>query len=383
MRQFKPGEHVMTYEETEKEYERVFGHKYRWWLPTRAYSWNTIRPYVDDFMEETILIFWYEGFLSAVYSHFIVMYFVCFVIVWLIVVSISAILTLDERKLMATIQNRHGPARVGYGGLLQPITDAFKMILKEFIEPHHVKDKVFRHSATLSFFFACFFWTALPYNGEFTIVSTQFSLLFIILVSLLHVYAILVAGWSSNSKYSFLGGIRTVCQLISYDIVVIFLFSNYFFHSRTLDLELIVKDQSILGAFIKFGISICISFAISFLAELNRHPYDLPEAEAELVSGYNVEYSSIRFAMFFLSEYASAVYTSILFSQLFLDPNSTYDLDLFSESIKTIISVFLTIWMRALIPRYRYDQLMRSCWKSHIPAGCASFFVNFIFYLII
>jgi len=364
-------------------YEQATGCKYKWYLPTRPYTWNEYRVYVDAFVMKTCEIFYYEGFLKGIYSHFIVMYSFCFIIVWIIVIWVAAVLTLDERKLIATIQHRHGPARVGYNGLLQPISDAFKMILKEFIEPRHVKDMVFRHSAFLSFFFASFFWMALPYNGEFTIINTHFTFLFIILISLLHAYAILTAGWSSNSKYSFLGGVRTVCQLISYDIVVIFVFLNLYIHFKTMDLDLIIKDQTEKGTFIKFSVSLGVIFLIAFLAESNRHPYDLPEAEAELVSGYNVEYSAIKFAMFFLAEYASTVYTAILFALIFLNPTNSIFLDLISESLRLLIACYLTVWVRSLLPRYRYDQLMRSCWKSHIPICCAMFFLNVVIYICI
>jgi len=363
------------------EYERLTEKKYKWYLPLRPYTWNEYRIYVDDFVMKTCETFYYEGFLKGLYSHFIVMYLFCFIIVWIVVIWVAAVLTLDERKLIATIQNRHGPARVGYGGYLQPISDAFKMILKEFIEPRYVKDLVFRHSAFLSFFFASFFWMALPYNGEFTIINTHFTFLFIILISLLHAYAILTAGWSSNSKYSFLGGVRTVCQLISYDIVVIFIFLNLYIHTRSMDLDLLIKDQTDKGFFLKFSLGLGFTFLIAFLAESNRHPYDLPEAEAELVSGYNVEYSSIKFAMFFLAEYASTVYTSILFMLIFLNPNEILISDYLAESIRVLISCYLTVWARSLLPRYRYDQLMRSCWKSHIPISCAAFFLNFILYV--
>lgn len=362
------------------QYERVTGHKYKWYLPVRPYTWNEYRVYVDAFVMKTCEVFYYEGFLKGLYSHFIVMYSFCFIIVWVIVIWVAAVLTLDERKLIATIQDRHGPARVGYGGFLQPISDAFKMILKEFIEPRHVKDMVFRHSAFLSFFFASFFWMALPYNGEFTIINSHFTFLFIVLISLLHAYAVLTAGWSSNSKYSFLGGVRTVCQLISYDIVVIFIFLNLYIHFRCMDLDLIIKDQIEKGVFFKFSVSLSVVFLIAFLAESNRHPYDLPEAEAELVSGYNVEYSSIKFAMFFLAEYASTVYTAILFALIFLNPNNSVFIDFISESVRLLIACYLTVWARSLLPRYRYDQLMRSCWKSHIPACCAAFFLNIVIY---
>lgn len=356
-------------------YEEETGQKYIWWLPLRSYSWLNYRPYVDGFFIRIADTFIDEGFLKGLYSHFVVMWFLCFVIVWLIVVTISAVLTCDERKLIATIQNRHGPARVGYTGVLQPIADAFKMLLKEFIEPSHVRGAVFRHSAFLSFFFASFFWTALPYGGEFYFCMTEFSLLFLILISLLHSYAVLSAGWSSNSKYSFLGGVRTASQIISYDIAVILVVVILYINVRSLNLETIARDQQYAGSLFKNLPWISASFIIVFLAETNRHPYDLPEAEAESVSGYNVEYSSIRFAMFFLAEYAAIVYVSILFGLIFFNPDYLYDRDFLIHTTKLLTTVIFSIFLRSLVPRYRYDQLMRSCWKTHILTGC--FFLLF------
>jgi len=310
--------------------------------------------------------------IKLIYSHYIVMFFLCYLIIGLFIAISAAILTYEERKVMAAIQSRTGPAKVGFLGNFQFISDAVKMILKEFLIPLTTQKYIFVNTAVYTFWFSTLFWTVLPYGGDFYVINLEFMFLIIFFISLLHVYTILIAGWASSSKYSFLGAIRTVCQLISYDIVIILNFITYYILLKDMNLNNFSENQTFIKIYLIILVTpLAITMAISFLAEANRHPFDLPEAEAELVAGYNVEYSAMRFGMFFLAEYSNLVFLSIFYGILFFDLLNTYSIYLFI--FKSLFFLFIAIYARAFLPRYRYDQLMRLCWKVLIPISCLIF----------
>ncbi len=305
------------------------------------------------------------------------MFIFCYLILGLFIILVGALLTYEERKLMAAIQYRTGPSKIGLLGNFQFIADAIKMLLKEFLIPLNVKKFPFIKVAVYSFWFASFFWVVLPYSGDFNIINIEFMFLIIFFISLLHAYTILIAGWSSVSKYSFLGAIRTVCQLISYDIVLIINFISYYILLKDMNLSNLAENQY----FIKVYLIVLLSpmsfiLAICFLAESNRHPFDLPEAEAESVAGYNVEYSAMRFGMFFLAEYASLGFLSIFYAILFFDLNNTDSIIFFM--FKSLFFLVSAVYARAFLPRYRYDQLMRLCWKILIPISCLIFLFSLL-----
>lgn len=314
-----------------------------------------------------------SGLKAALYSHFLVMYFFFYTIIFFLLVLTTAVLTQHERRIIADIQMRRGPAKVGPLGVLQPIADAFKLLLKEFITPRHVQEYFFWYVSSLSFVFAAFFWVVVPFGTDAGISTGDLSLFILFLSSILHIYTILIGGWASSSKYAFLGSIRTGAQLISYDVVVLMVYICLFMFAKEFSLMAFADFQSFMGCFLKFLPAHGVLFAVGGLAEMNRHPFDLPEAEAELVSGYNVEYSSIRFAMFFLSEYSSMIYYAFLINTTFFNP-FVYTSILFFILRISLVTIVI-ILCRAALPRYRYDQLMSICWKFFVPLEFA-FVVN-------
>jgi NADH-quinone oxidoreductase subunit H len=315
---------------------------------------------------------------------------VAFVVIVLISV---AFITLLERKKIASIQNRKGPNKVGYLGLLQPIADGVKLVLKETIFPHNSILSIFILSPILAFSFGFIGWALLPLTGlSFMIVDLEYGFILIFILSICHVYSIILSGWASNSKYSFYGSLRSAAQLIAYDITIGFIMLTIFLATRSFNVKNVVLFQIDNGWFIFYYPVLFIIFFICALAETNRHPFDLPEAEAESVSGYNVEYSSIGFALFFLGEYASILFMSSLVVIFFLGAwdaiiilnNSTFDylLKILVYFIKLTVVIYLFISIRAAIPRYRYDQLMLIGWKVLLPLSFSIFILNIIiFYL--
>lgn len=291
------------------------------------------------------------------------------VIISLVSLLISiAYFTLTERKFIASVQRRRGPDVVGFWGLLQPLADGLKLVIKEIIVPTLSNRGLFIFAPILTLILSFSGWAVIPNSFDSYIVDFSLSLMFILVVSALGVYGILLAGWSSNSKYALLGGLRSVSQMISYEVAISLIILPVIIFSGSLNLIDIVyiQSQSVWYLFPLFPLAI-IMF-ISILAETNRTPFDLPEAEAELVAGYNVEYSSIIFAMFFLGEYGNILLMSSLFVILFLGGWSFYGI--FPEiifSLKISCLVFIFIFVRANVPRYRYDQLMQLGWKIFLP----------------
>lgn len=285
-----------------------------------------------------------------------------------------AYLTYGERKIIAAMQLRIGPNYVGPFGLLQPIADALKLLHKEPIIPAKASPVLFLLAPILTFTLSLLAWAVIPIGPDFVLANINVGILYLFAISSLNVYGIIIAGWASNSKYPFLGALRSAAQMISYEISMGFVMITVLLCAGSLNLRDIVLAQQNMWFFIPL-FPMFVIFFTSILAETNRTPFDLPEAEAELVSGYNVEYSSMPFALFFLAEYANMILMSAMTSLLFLGgwlpPFSiapfTYVPGFVWFALKISLILFLFIWVRATVPRYRYDQLMRLGWKVFLP----------------
>lgn len=282
-----------------------------------------------------------------------------------------AYFTLAERKIMASIQRRKGPNVIGYMGLLQPLADGLKLFVKETILPTNANIFLFVFAPIITFVLSLISWAVIPFGNGQVISDLHLGVLYALAVSSLGVYGVLISGWSSNSKYAFLGGLRSAAQMVSYEIPMGFVLVTVVVCVGSANLTEIVLSQSdIWLIFPLFPLG--LMFFICCLAETNRHPFDLPEAEAELVSGYNVEYSAMGFALFFLGEYANMLFMSALTSIVFLGGWSPLIFMSFIPGsiwfgLKICIFVISFIWARAILPRYRYDQLMDLGWKCFLP----------------
>ena len=308
----------------------------------------------------------------------IIIFIFCTLAVLLLAILGTALLTLNERSILGTVQVRRGPNKVIFG-FLQPIADAFKLIFKEFVIPSKVYKYIYVNIASFGFVCSSSLVIFVPFSYSLVFSNNEFSFLFIFFFNLLHVYAILLSGWSSKSKYSFLGAVRSSSQLISYDIALALIIIHIFSYIKSLGLLNIIEYQDLnLFLFIVIPIQ-ALFFLIIGAAETSRHPFDLPEAEPELVSGYNVEYSAIRFALFFLSEYLAVILFSNLVVIAFFGSWNNYVIFQSLEFIfKISFIIFLVIKLRAVLPRYRVDQLMRVCWKFIIPFELLSLILNLV-----
>ena len=285
-----------------------------------------------------------------------------------------AYFTIAERKIMGAIQRRRGPNVVGYIGLLQPLADGLKLFVKETTLPTSANLNLFLLAPALAFILSLVGWAVIPLSEGIVICELNLGILYLFAISSLNVYGILFAGWSSNSKYAYLGALRSAAQMISYEISIGFTVLNVVICAGSFNLNTIVLAQQKIWFIIPL-LPVFIIFYISMLAETNRHPFDLPEAEAELVSGYNVEYSAMTFALFFLGEYANmllmSAFASILFLGGWLPLINNFYLNLIPGtvwlSLKIAIGVTIFIITRATLPRYRYDQLMQLGWKCFLP----------------
>jgi len=285
-----------------------------------------------------------------------------------------AYFTIAERKIMGAIQRRRGPNVIGYIGLLQPLADGLKLFVKETTLPSSANTGIFLLAPGLAFVLSLIGWSVIPLSEGVVICDINLGVLYLFAVSALNVYGILFAGWSSNSKYAFLGALRSAAQMVSYEISIGFTVLSVVVCAGSFNLTTIVLAQQKIW-FIVPLMPIFLIFYISMLAETNRHPFDLPEAEAELVSGYNVEYSAMTFALFFLGEYANmllmSTFSSLLFLGGWLSPFGSFYFTLIPGtvwlSLKIIMGVTFFIVTRATLPRYRYDQLMYLGWKCFLP----------------
>lgn len=274
-----------------------------------------------------------------------------------------AFVTLAERKVLGSMQIRKGPNTVGIGGILQPIADGVKLFTKETIIPTHSNKIIYMVAPILGLTMALLSWVVIPVGEGVGVVDWPLGILFIMAVSSISVYAIIMSGWGSNSQYAFLGAIRAAAQMISYEVSLGIIILTVVISSGELNLTGIVRGQEDIW-FIIPQLPAFVMFVVSALAETNRAPFDLTEGESELVSGYNVEYSGMTFALFFLAEYSHIILMSTMISLLFLGGWNGGGEWL---AIKTVLMIYVFIWVRASFPRMRYDQLMGLLWKSYLP----------------
>ncbi len=288
-----------------------------------------------------------------------------------------AYLTYAERKVIAAMQLRKGPNVVGPFGLFQPIADGLKLFFKETIIPSGANRVVFVAAPMITFILSVVAWAVIPFDKGIVLADINVGVLYLFAISSLGVYGIIMAGWASNSVYPFLGALRSAAQMVSYEVSIGFVIITVLLMVGSLNLSDVVIAQQ--GGFWEWHwlplLPMFVIFFISGLAETNRAPFDLPEAEAELVSGYNVEYSSMTFALFFLGEYANMILMSAMTVLLFLGgwlpPIEIAPFNWIPGSIwfalKIAFVLFCFLWIRATFPRYRYDQLMRLGWKVFLP----------------
>lgn len=317
------------------------------------------------------------------------------IIALLVVVLFSvAYLILMERKVLALIQIRVGPSVVGPFGLLQPIADALKLILKEVIIPQKANKIVYILAPFITFFLALVSWAVIPFDitaaGTPAVISNiNVGVMYILAVSSLGVYGIILAGWSSGSYYPFFGAIRCAAQMISYELAIGMIFAMIILVTGSMNLTQIVQNLHTAPFAVKMMLLPMLPiFFISILAETNRHPFDLPEAESELVAGYNTEYSSMAFAMFFLGEYANMILVSTMMTIFFLGawhpiiPALTFIPGWMWMIGKIVAVLYCFIWVRGSIPRYRFDHLINIGWKILLPITFVWFVIlaSFLFF---
>lgn len=311
-------------------------------------------------------------------------------IVTLPLIGAVAYLTLMERKVISAMQLRKGPSVVGPFGLLQPLADGLKLMLKEVIIPDQSNKILFLLAPIITFILALIGWAVIPFSETFVIADINVGVTYLLAASSLGVYGIIISGWASNSKYAFLGAIRSSAQMISYEVSIGLIIISVLILAGSLNMKEIVLAQKD-GWYAIPMFPMFILFLVSALAETNRLPFDLPEAESELVAGYNVEYSSMPFSLFFLGEYANMIlisgFAAILFLGGWLPPFDNAFCNAIPGAIWLALKIFLIlfwfIWVRATLPRYRYDQLMRLGWKVFLPlsllwtVGTATYVVFF------
>jgi NADH-quinone oxidoreductase subunit H len=309
--------------------------------------------------------------------------------------GVVAYMTYAERKVIGYMQDRFGPNRVGYAGLLQPIADAVKLMFKEIVLPANANRFLFLLAPILSFLPALVTWAVVPFDNGMLLANIDAGLLYVLALTSFGVYGVILAGWSANSKYAFLGGMRAAAQVVAYELAMGFALVGVLMTAGTLNLNGIVQAQQggIWHWFFIPLLPLFMIYWISGLAETNRLPFDVSEGESEIVAGFHVEYAGMGFAMFFLAEYANMVLVSALISTLFLggwlSPFQGIpllgDIPILASSgihwfgIKVAFFLFCYIWFRATFPRYRYDQIMRLGWKVFIPLTIVWLFVVGIF----
>ncbi len=279
--------------------------------------------------------------------------------------------TYFERKALGAFQLRMGPNRVGPFGLWQPFADAVKVFTKETVIPAGANRLLFLFAPMLTFMLACMAWAVIPVNNGWAVSDMNVGILYLFAISSLGVYGVIIAGWASNSKYAFLGAMRSAAQMVSYEVSIGFVLVSVLLCVGSLNLNQVVLAQSHVWFCFPL-LPMFIVFLISMLAETNRAPFDLPEGESEIVAGFFVEYSAMAFALFYLGEYTNMIMMSALASILFLGGwqaplGLTFIPGVFWLSAKICVIMFFFFWVRATFPRYRYDQLMRLGWKVFLP----------------
>ena len=289
-----------------------------------------------------------------------------------------AYLTYFERKVIASIQLRKGPNVVGPFGLFQPLADGAKLFIKETILPAGANKILFAMAPMLTFILSLIAWAVIPFDAGMVLSDINVGILYLFAISSLGVYGVIMAGWASNSKYAFLGALRSAAQMVSYEVSIGFVIITVLLCVGSLNLSAIVEAQKTIWFAIPL-LPMFVIFFVSALAETNRAPFDLPEGESELVAGYFVEYSSMTFALFFLGEYANMILmsgmTAVLFLGGWLPPIDIAPFNWIPGPIwfflKISLILFCFLWVRATFPRYRYDQLMRLGWKVFLPFSLA------------
>ena len=289
-----------------------------------------------------------------------------------------AYLTYFERKVIASMQLRKGPNVVGPFGLLQPLADGAKLFIKETILPSGANKILFAMAPMLTFILSLIAWAVIPFDAGMVLADINVGILYLFAISSLGVYGVIMAGWASNSKYAFLGALRSAAQMVSYEVSIGFVIITVLLCVGSLNLSAIVEAQKTIWFAIPL-LPMFMIFFVSALAETNRAPFDLPEGESELVAGYFVEYSSMTFALFFLGEYANMILmsgmTAVLFLGGWLPPIDIAPFNWIPGPIwffiKISLVLFCFLWVRATFPRYRYDQLMRLGWKVFLPLSLA------------
>jgi len=294
-----------------------------------------------------------------------------------------AFLTLFERKLMGATQRRRGPDVVGVFGLLQPFADGLKLFTKELLFPIKSNKFLFLLAPVIFLGLALMNWSLMPFGINAVVADVNLGILYVLAVSSLSVYGLILSGWASNSQYAFLGALRSAAQMISYEISLALIILTVIIFTQTLNLSEIILTQNN-SWFVISHLPAFLIFFISSLAETSRPPFDLPEAEAELVSGYNLEYGSMGFAFFFIAEYTNIIFMSFLNVVLFFGgwlPILSFILvtssSVVSLGLKSLIVITLFIWVRTSLPRYRYDQLMNLTWRIFLPLACVLFYFYF------
>lgn len=316
------------------------------------------------------------------FNTFIILIKILIIVVPLLIAV--AYFTLAERKILGAIQRRRGPNVIGAFGLLQPLSDGFKLLVKETVLPSTSHKLIFILSPILTFLISLMGWAVIPYDKYSILAEMNIGILYLFAISSLGVYGIIMSGWSSNSKYAFLGALRSTAQMVSYEVSMGFIMITIVICCGSFNLQQIIEHQRSVWFIIPF-FPLFLMFFTSALAETNRHPFDLPEAEAELVSGYNVEYSAMGFALFSLGEYANMLMMSsinvILFFGGWLAPFSFLEFipGSFWFGIKICFFVILFAWIRAALPRYRYDQLMGLGWKVFLPISLTYLMLTYSF----
>ncbi len=322
--------------------------------------------------------------------HINILFFIIYTIFKIIMIitpliGCVAYFTYFERKIIAYMHDRVGPYYVGTKGIFQPIADAIKLLFKELILPEKSDKIIYTISPVISLSCSLLSWSVIPFDNEFMFTNINISLLFLLMIASIGVYGIILAGWSSNSKYAIISALRSVAQTISYEISISFCFVGVLILSKSINLKNIIISQGgdITNWYFFPLLPLFIIYWISALAETNRAPFDVVEGESEIVAGFHVEYSGIKFALFFLAEYSNMILVSVLGVILFfggwLSPFNTEEYDsfwwLFSKAIALMFSF---LWFRATFPRYRYDQIMRLNWKIFIPFTMFWIFIEII-----